>query len=141
MKKLLMSLALLLTVCIVSACSDSTEKAESKAEKIKITKTAINEAVEQTKEDPLVEDAAVSLKDEKISMAVIVNSATDKEKAKEIGDNFVRQLGSFSDGKVPTKDYYGEIYDQYDLLISVGNSAQDIIVSGAKVKEASKITW
>ncbi|PVE74434.1 hypothetical protein [Priestia megaterium] len=141
MKKLLMSLALLLTVCIVTACSDGAEKSKSKTEKIKITKTAINEAVEQTKEDPLVEDAAVSLKDEKISMAVIVNSATNKEKAKEIGDNFVRQLGSFADGKVPTKDYYGEIYDQYDLLISVGNSAQDIIISGAKVKEASKITW
>lgn len=109
--------------------------------KLDITESAKEMAIETTKEDSNVQDAAIAVKGGKISFAVIVGAAINEETAKDIGDNFVRQLSAFTDGSTPTKDYYGELYDQYDVLITVGDSAQNVIVQGAKVKGAKKITW
>ncbi|EMA6344844.1 hypothetical protein U3450_003900 [Bacillus cytotoxicus] len=98
-------------------------------------------ALEQVKQNPLVHDAHIEVNGKTIVMAVIVGAAVNKEAAKEIGDNFVRNLGAFSGGKPPEKYYYGEIFDNYDLQIGVGTGPDNIIVQGAKVTSAKKITW
>ncbi len=98
-------------------------------------------ALEQVKQNPLVSDAHIEVNGKTIVMAVILGTAVNKETAKEIGDNFVRNLGTFSGGKPPEKYYYGEIFDNYDLQIGVGTGPDNIIVQGAKVTSAKKITW
>lgn len=157
MKKMVITAITALTI-ILSGCGDEDkaenkpevketttevkpEKKEEKPAKIEVSETAITMAVESTKQVDGVSDAAISIKDGQISFAVIVGASTNEETAQEIGANFIRQLSSFTEGSTPTKDYYGELYDQYDVLITVADSAKNVIAQGAKVKSSSKITW
>ncbi|MDF1510187.1 hypothetical protein PZE06_18800 [Robertmurraya sp. DFI.2.37] len=123
------------------------EKVEVEPEKeresvvLEVTDTAIDMAVETTLQTPEVSDAAISVKNDTISFAVIVGASTNKETAQEIGDNFIRQLSAFTDGSTPTKDYYGELYDEFDVLITIADPAENIIAQGAKVRTSPKITW
>ncbi|MCU5376175.1 hypothetical protein OCA08_03370 [Bacillus cereus] len=120
----------------------ATQKEDKKiANTIEFNEESKKIALDQVKQNPLVKDAHIEVQGKKIIMAVIVNTSVNKEAAKEIGDNFVRNLGAFSGGKAPEKNYYGEIFDNYDLQIGVGSSPNDIIVQGAKVTSAKKITW
>ncbi|MFY0147836.1 hypothetical protein [Bacillus cytotoxicus] len=114
---------------------------EKTKETVKFNEEGKKMALEQVKQNPLVRDAHIEVNGKTIVMAVIVGTAVNKEAAKEIGDNFVRNLGAFSGGKPPEKNYYGEIFDNYDLQIGVGTGPDNIIVQGAKVTSAKKITW
>ncbi|MDR4936033.1 hypothetical protein RGU11_06590 [Rossellomorea marisflavi] len=58
-----------------------------------------------------------------------------------MSDNFVRQLAAFPFGEGPTKDYYGEIYDKYNMQVAVFDANEKAIVYGAKVTSSPKITW
>ncbi|TYO73067.1 hypothetical protein [Rossellomorea marisflavi] len=125
------------------------EKAESKSkpepkkvkkEKIEITDFAIKQAVELTTEDELVQDAAVHVEDGTIYIAITA-PAVNEDYAKELGDNMVRQLGTFSGGKTPSKNYYGEIYEKYNLHVGVFGHNEKEIAYGTKVTVADKIRW
>lgn len=108
---------------------------------LEVTDAAIDMAVGTTLQTPEVSDAAISVKNDTISFAVIVGASTNKETAQEIGDNFIRQLSAFTDGSTPRKDYYGELYDEFDVLITIAGPAENIIAQGAKVRTSPKITW
>ena len=111
------------------------------ASQVQLTNEAIELAISVTKQELLVSDAAISHKDSTISMAIVVNAATNKQEAKRLGDNFARQLAAFSGGKQPDKYYLGELWDNYTLLIIVADSSQKTIVQGAKVRGGTRITW
>lgn len=115
------------------------KKAEKK-ETVKVTDYGIKQAVELTTADDLVKDAAVNVEDGTIYIAIIA-PAVNEEYAKELGDNFVRQLATFSEGKAPTKDYYGEIYEKYNMQVGIFGANDKEIAYGAKARTAKKITW
>lgn len=89
----------------------------------------------------------VSEEDHEITLAIIVNNATNEEHAKELGDNFARALASgvsiYSEENIesPSKDFLGELYEVYDLDIGVGTSPDDFITRGYMTSGGSNITW
>ncbi|MBG9788748.1 hypothetical protein [Brevibacillus laterosporus] len=109
--------------------------------KIQIEDSTIKRVIDDVKQRDFVKDAAITVDKNKASLAVIVDYTVNKETAKRIGDNFVRTLGSAAGGKFPEKDYYGEVYDYYDLIITVATPDETIISTGAKVTNAPSIKW
>lgn len=123
------------------------EKGDPKEEKSKEDKPEISEhAKEMTidfiTDDPLVKDAHIEVKGDKVTIAIIVNAAMNEERAKEVGDNSVRFLNTMVDGTEPaTKHYLGSLWDYYDLHVGVGTGPDHFIAQGAKVKTAKRIIW
>lgn len=117
------------------------QKEKQSSNKVEFSEEGKKMALEQVRQNPQVRDAHIEVQGKKIIMAVIVSASVNKDTAKEIGDNFVRNLGAFLGGKPPEKYYYGEVFDNYDLQIGVGTSPDNIIVQGAKVTTAKGITW
>jgi len=162
-RKIFMILVLLLSV--LAACSTSedttsneeTEETKEESDKDKkstdeipnINEEAMNHAYDIINDYDMVKDThiEVSEEDKKITLAIIVNAATNEEHAKELGDNFARALASGvsiyseDDLESPSKDNLGELYDSYDLQVCIGTSPDDFIARGAMVTNASKITW
>lgn len=111
-----------------------------------ISQEAIQMAIDQIVQFEYVKDAAVTIKDKTISLAVVTSPMVSKNYAKDVGESFVRLFGTFtavadSELEAPTNDGYGGIYEYYDLLICVGTGTDNIIVSGAKVTGARRISW
>lgn len=99
-------------------------------------------AVDFITDDPLVKDAHIEVKGDKVTLAIIVNAATNEDYAKELGDNLVRFLNSQVDGTKPaTKHYLGSLWDHYDLHVGVGTGPDNFIAQGAKVATAKRIIW
>ncbi|MCR8981484.1 hypothetical protein [Brevibacillus laterosporus] len=116
-------------------------KTEEEQTKIQIEDAIIKRVTDDVKKRDFVKDAAITVDKDRVSLAVIVGYAVNKETAKRIGDNFVRTLGAAAGGKFPEKDYYGEVYDHYDLIITVATPDETIISTGAKVTYAPSIKW
>src|SRR5690606_29520629 len=123
------------------------EKGDPKEEKSKEDKPEISEhAKEMTidfiTDDPLVKDAHIEVEGDKVTIAIIVNAAMNEERAREVGDNFVRFLNTMVDGTKPaTKHYLGSLWDHYDLHIGVGTGPDHFIAQGAKVRTGKRIIW
>ena len=131
----------LILAIFLSGCSGGEKKVLPK-----ISQEAIQMAIDQIVQFEYVKDAAVTIKDKTISLAVVTSPLVSKNYAKDVGENFVRLFGTFTavadnDLEAPTNDSYGGIYEYYDLLICVGTGADNIIVSGAKVTGAKRISW
>jgi len=104
----------------------------------KITEDEKLLAIASIKEQSGVKDAAIKQKDEKVSLAMIVEYGTSKERAKELGENFVRLVKTFSQDVNPEKEIGRGIYD---YLIGVYYPNNKEIVMGAKASIARSITW
>lgn len=140
MRKLLLILLVLISVSIVACGGDE------KVALPEIPEEAINMAVDQIKQEEIVKDAAVVVKGNGISLAVVVYYATNEITARQIGENFVRLLGSMTASlseelNGPSKDHLGDLYNHYDLLITVASNSNKIIVQGAKIRGGSDISW
>ncbi|MRX54714.1 hypothetical protein GJU41_12090 [Bacillus idriensis] len=117
-------------------------KTEPKSDKIEISQFAIDMADETVKNNnPFVEEIALKQKDDTISMAVVIGNAATKESAKQSLEDFVRSLTIGLDGKGPTKDYYGEVYDQYHVLLTAVDPQGNEIITGAMAKGTHRISW
>jgi hypothetical protein len=84
---------------------------------------------------------AVVQKDNDISLAIVVDYNVGKEQAKELGDNFVRLLVTFSrdyTNKSPGKEIGAT---KHNYLITVVYSNEEIVVQGAKVSVGTYIRW
>ena len=88
--------------------------------------------------DPMVRDVSITQEGFKIKIGVIVGVATDRDYAKQIGDNVVRNVKSLSADESPGKTIGRGIYD-YSVV--VGTSADDIWWMGVKLAEAASISW
>ncbi|OAJ75115.1 hypothetical protein AYJ08_05715 [Brevibacillus sp. SKDU10] len=124
-----------------NAQNEEQPKTQEDQPKIQIEDAIIKRVTDDMKKRDFVKDAAITLDKGRVSLAVIVDYTVNKDTAKRIGDNFVRTLGAAAGGKFPEKDYYGEVYDYYDLLITVATPDETIISTGAKVKNVSSIKW
>ena len=88
--------------------------------------------------NPEVLDAAISQDGRTLSLVLIVGSATNKEYSKQLGDNFVRMVKSFSQDDPPGKTI-GK--GMFNYLVGVYYPSGDLVVQGAKVTIADRITW
>jgi hypothetical protein len=103
-------------------------------------------AIDQIKAYSEVLDAAIAQDGYTLSLAIVVPAATSQERAKELGEAFMRLTKNFalleSDEKqkepVPGQEIGEGIFD---YLITVASPDQTIIVQGAKVRNATHITW
>lgn len=118
------------------------DKPEPPKDKPEISEHAKEMTIDFITDDPLVKDAHIEVKGDKVTIAIIVNAAMNEERAKEVGDNSVRFLNTMVDGTEPaTKHYLGSLWDHYDLHVGVGTGPDHFIAQGAKVKGAPRIVW
>jgi len=139
-RKILLVGLFLVLIITVAGCGGGEEKILPK-----ISQDAIDMAIGVITDSEYVPDAAVLVKDKTISMSVVISPLVS-HRAKDIGDNFVRLLGTFtaandSNLDPPSNDSHGSIYDYYDLLINVGTGSNNIFVSGGKARGAMNIRW
>ena len=85
-----------------------------------------------------VREAVISQEGRKIKLAIIVNPEISEAYAKQLGDNFVRLVKSFSKDKTPGSDIGTGIYD---YLISVYYPNRKLIAVGQKDRVYSQISW
>lgn len=103
-----------------------------------ITAEAKNIAIQSISEYPEIIEADIVQKDNQLSLSIIVKYKTSETRAKELGDNFVRMVKTFSIDKNPDQEIGDGIYH---YLVGVYYSNQEMIAMGAKAMIASKITW
>ena len=103
-----------------------------------VTQEQIYLATTSIKGYSMVRDAAVTQKGRQVSLTVVVGAATSEQHAREIGDNFVRMVKSFSDDTRPSKEIGPGLYD---YLIGVYYPGQQQVVMGAKARNARNIRW
>ncbi len=95
-------------------------------------------AIQVIKDQPDVQDAAVAPNGNRLSLAIIVDYATSKERAKELGDAFVRLVKTFGPEPDPGKMIGG---GTFEYLITVATPDGKVIVQGAKVSFSEYISW
>jgi len=112
-----------------------------------ISEEIIELAIDTMNETEGILDSHISVKDDKITIAIIIDS-DDKEYAKAIGEDAVKLFGDTvamnSDLIGSTDGSYGEIYNEYWVNVGVGTSPDNIIVQGARApsdKKELKIKW
>ena len=131
MKKWYLIPAVLAITLLVVSCAPTAPPPE-------ISDDAKNMAISVIKDYPLVRDAAIIQDGRKLSLVIIVSYATSEEHAKELGDNFVRLVKTFSEDEPPKKEIGEGIYD---YLIGVYYPNEEEVALGAKVSFSPHITW
>lgn len=111
-----------------------------------ITETMINIAKTTTELNLEVSSANVAVNGSTIGFAIFVSAGTDQDKCEEIGKGMVKALAGAAsathlDLTPPSPVSLGGLYTEYDIIVSVGTSASDIIAKGTKTTSAKKINW
>jgi hypothetical protein len=93
-------------------------------------------------------DAAVIPQGGTLGIAVIVAPGTSPERAKELAEYYLKALSGaaaaeYADISGPTDTSLGQIYNYYELVITVGTSTEkeDFISEGTKGRGANSIFW
>ncbi|MDX6152815.1 hypothetical protein [Marinococcus sp. PL1-022] len=82
-----------------------------------------------------------------ISLAIVVESATNEDYAKDLADSFIRSLSSGAsiygneDLESPDKNNLGELYNYYDLHVVVATSSEEYIIQGFKAKGSQSLVY
>lgn len=95
-------------------------------------------AIDMIKGYEEVTDAGISQENGTLSLVVFVKYGTSKEQAKEMGDNFVRLVKTFTQDISPEKEIGEGIYD---YMIGVYYPNEKKIAIGAKSSIGRNITW
>ena len=150
MKCSLLLSMLVIGMLLFNACGTSTvtEQAEQTTttsttttttpEATTLTSEQINLAIQVIKGYPEVRDAAVSRDGKDLSLVLIVDYATSKTQAKNLGDNFVRLVKTYGPEPSPGKEIGA---GTFDYLIGVYYPNQEMVAMGAKVSFSDHITW
>lgn len=85
-----------------------------------------------------VQDAAIEQDGNILSLALIVEYATNEETAKDLGDSFVRMVKSTNGDTPPGKEIGSGIYTYY---IGVFYPDESEVISGAKCGMCESIYW
>ena len=99
------------------------------------TSLAITSSIEAY---PEVLDAATSKSGNSVSLVLIVRSATNTTRARELGDNFVRMYKGLSDDDPPGRSI-GR--GKYDYVIGVYYPNERPVAVGAKARGSTQISW
>ena len=104
----------------------------------RLTASMKTTAVASIRSYPEVKDAAISQDGNAISLVIVVGSATNPQRAQELGDNFVRMVKSQSQDTPPSKEIGTGIYD---YLVGVYYPNEKQVAQGAKSRGAKRISW
>jgi hypothetical protein len=130
MSRVVSTMFVLLTIVAIVACNEGPPPT--------LTEEQETLAIQSIRGYTEVLDAAVGQDGRTLSLAVVVAVATSKERAKELGDNFVRLVKSFGPDEAPGTDI-GD--GDFDYLIAVAYPDETIIARGAKSRGSSRISW
>ena len=83
-------------------------------------------------------DAAISQRNQTLSLVLIVVSGLSEVRAKELGDNFVRIVKTFGPDEVPGKEIGQGLYN---YLIGVYYPGEIEVALGAKASNSIRIRW
>ena len=127
MKKLMLMTIFLL----VYGCSEELPKLDPACMKM---------SQDELMNSPEVKDAAVSVKEDQITLILMIAPRTNRKRSLQLGDNFLRMTKALcKDGEKPSKEI-GE--SKYSYIIGLYNSMnQKEIEIGAKSQYARSITW
>ena len=128
--KLFYLLALALTVFGIAACS--TEPAPV------LTSATKNLAISSISQSPEVIDAAILQDGDKLSLVLVVKSTTTNARAKELGDNFVRQVKALSPDDSPSASIGTGVYN---YIVGIVRPDTSYIAQGVKGKSMKNIDW
>jgi len=111
-----------------------------------VTAEMVEMAVKSIINDSAVENANIGIDSDTLGFAIFVKEGTEKGKCESLGNEFVKSLSTAASLKnlelsPPTPISYGELYDYYDTIISVGVNSDNIIAKGTMLKKSSKIHW
>lgn len=95
-------------------------------------------AIATIKGYPATLDAGISQSGKDVILTLEVRTGTDREQARELGDNFVRMVKSFSPDSSPRRSIGTGIY-RYE--IEVYDSNNERLAFGLKPAGATHITW
>jgi hypothetical protein len=86
--------------------------------------------------------------DDTLGIAIIIAPGTDENRAQELAKLYLETLAgaasaTYSELSGPTSSSLGEIFDYYDLVISIGTgpSEEELIARGTKNAAQSDIYW
>lgn len=93
-----------------------------------------------------VQDVSINVGEDTIGFAILTSFGTSKSRSEELGELYMVALSQSVASKNneisgPSALSFGEIYDYYDVIISVGPSTDDIVAKGTKVKSSNKLVW
>lgn len=136
----LLFLACTIAIVVLVDSDESSTKPDTASVAIDTTLSADTKAmvVSGIEGYPEVLDAAVSQRGDYISLELIVVPGTSESEAKRLGENAVRMTKSLSQDSTPGKTV-GK--GMYNYLVSVYYPDERVIVQGAKVTFADRITW
>lgn len=83
-------------------------------------------------------EAAIGQSGKDLSLALVVMPGTDRPRAQNLGDNFVRLVKTFGPEDPPSKEI-GR--GTFHYLITVATPDEKIIAQGAKVSFSPRLTW
>jgi tetratricopeptide (TPR) repeat protein len=93
-------------------------------------------------------DATVIPQNDTLGVAIIVAPGTTSERAQIMAVEYLKALAgaasaTYSDLNAPSKESLGQLYDFYELVITIGTGfdEEEFIARGTKVKGAKAIFW
>lgn len=109
---------------------------------IKLKDSAINNTVKSLQKDPMVIDVDIEQpRAGTIIMAIQLDPKVSKNEVKAIAEKAIRQLASNSGGKAPTKEYLGELWDDYNTQIELFSGKNTLIDNVVLSKGSNKIRY
>lgn len=111
-----------------------------------ITENMIEMAKTSIKTHMEVIDATIVPQESSIGFGIITSPGTTKDRSETLAVEFIKALAGAATSEypelgAPTALSLGELYQHYDIIISVGDSPENIVAKGTKNKEANLITW
>ena len=124
------------------------ESSDPQTQKYVLTEDMIDVATRELKKNIEIVDAGITQQEDTLGIALIVSGGTTSERGKELVEIYLKSLSgaasaTYSDLAGPKSDSLGEIFDFYELVITVGTGLEEdtFIAKGTKVKGAQSIYW
>lgn len=124
------------------------ESTDPETQKYIITEDMIDVATREIKKNIEIVSAGIIPQEGTLGIAIIVSGGTTSERGKALAETYLKSLSgaasaTYSDLLGPETDSLGEIYDYYELIITVGTGPEEdtYIAEGTKVKGAKSIYW
>lgn len=141
MKKLLLAFGLMLSIGL-AACSGADETSKTP----ELSDTSITTASGVIEDYMMMEKASVSIEKDTINLSILVmDDSIDLDYAQETGEDFARELATEyateHELKGPTKEDLGELWEKYNLNITIGTDAENTLWEGTKATDSPTIKW
>ena len=150
MKKLVLVFVAMLGL-VLAACSEQTKeetpggsesgetKKQTAEEAPKISDSAIEKAATATKENMMIEDASVDIKDNTVNFFItVLDDSIDVKYAEETGEEFANLLAS---SYAEENESATPLWEMYDLTITIGTDKDNPLFEGSKTTADEAIKW